>query len=89
MALETRTRWIPISELTTEHDLAGFGPVERITYYGNIVRVSNTWGCSREHNAHTDVELYEGVFDESGRRISMSTEEYRASIRAEQQSHQR
>ena len=41
-------------------------------------------GAYTEYNAQTHVELYEGVFDESGRRISMSTENYRASIRAEQ-----
>ena len=84
MALETRTHWINISELTTEHDIAGFGPVEGIFRKGNIVRVSNIHGVSREYNDRTDVELYDGVYDESGRRISMSSEEYRASIRAEQ-----
>jgi len=81
--LETRTEWINISELTTEHDIAGFGPVEHISRKGNVVGVSNTWGCYREYNDRTDVELYLGVFDENGRKISMSTEEYRASIRAE------
>ena len=83
MELETRTRWIPISELTTEHDIAGFGPVETIVCNGNLVRVSNPHGVSKEYNTQTQVELYEGVFDASGRRISMSTEEYKASIHAE------
>lgn len=89
MALETRTRWINISELTTEHDIAGFGPVEHIVRKGNIVGVGNTFGAYKEYNAQTDIELYEGVFDENGRKISMSTEEYRESIRAEQQSRER
>ena len=84
MKLETRTHWINISELTTEHDIAGFGPVEGIFRNGNSVRVSNIFGASREYNAQTDVELYDGVYDETGRRISMSSEEYRASIHAEQ-----
>lgn len=84
MKLETRTHWINISELTTEHDIAGFGPVEGIFRNGNSVRVSNIFGTSREFNAQTDVELYDGVYDETGRRISMSSEEYRASIRDEQ-----
>jgi hypothetical protein len=84
MKLETRTHWINISELTTEHDIAGFGPVEGIFRNGNSVRVSNIFGASREYNAQTDVELYDGVYDETGRRISMTSEEYRASIRAEQ-----
>ena len=85
MALETRTRWIPISELTTDHDIAGFGPVEHIVRKGNVVGVGNTHGAYTEYNAQTHVELYEGVFDETGRRISMSSADYRASIRAEQQ----
>ena len=84
MALETRARWINISQLTTEHDIAGFGPVVHIVRKGNIVGVGNIHGAYREYNAQTDIELYEGVFDETGRRISMSSEEYREHIRAEQ-----
>lgn len=84
MNLETRTRWINISELTTDHDIAGFGPVMHIMRRGNIVGVGNIHGAYKEYNAQTDVELYEGVFDESGRRISMSSEEYREHVRVEQ-----
>jgi hypothetical protein len=84
MALETRTRWIPISELNLEHDIAGFGPVESFYRKDGIVGVSNIFGAYREYNAGTDIELYEGTFDESGHRVSMSTAEYRASVRAEQ-----
>lgn len=84
MALETRTRWINIADLTTDHDIAGFGPVTHIVRKGNIVGVSNIHGVYKEYNAQTDIELYEGVFDESGRRISMSSQEYREHIRAEQ-----
>ena len=84
MSFETRTRWIPIADLTTEHDLAGFGPVETITRSDGRVRVSNTYGACREYSDRTDVQLYEGVFDtDTGRKISMSTEDYREAIRAD------
>ena len=83
MTLETRTRWIPISELSLEHDIAGFGPVESFYRRDGIVGVSNIFGAYREYNAGTQIELYEGTFDETGRRVSMSTADYKASVRAE------
>jgi len=83
---ETRTEWIPIQDLTTDHDLAGFGPVESITYdaKSETYRVSNPYGCGRTYNNRTHVELYLGVFDlATGRKFSMSTAEYKAVIKAE------
>lgn len=84
MSFETRTRWIPISELTTDHDIAGFGPVDVILHRDGRVRVVNPNGVSRDYSERTSVELYEGVFDtRTGKKVSMSIEEYRASLRDE------
>jgi len=83
---ETRTEWIHIQDLTTDHDLAGFGPVESITYdpKTETYRVSNAYGCGRTYGNRTHVELYLGVFDPvSGRKFSMSTAEYKAAIKEE------
>ena len=84
MKLETRTRWIFVSELTTDHDIAGFGPVERIVRTDTIIRVTSASGATRAYSAAGDVELYVGVFDETGRRVSMPTEAYKASIQEAQ-----
>lgn len=85
MKFETRTRWIHISELTTDHDVVGLGPVVHIVRDGNLVRVTSIFGIGKTYNSGTDIELYEGVFDESGQRISMTSEEYRAHIYSGQQ----
>ena len=76
--LETRTHWIPVAELTTEDDIAGFGPVQSIREdrHGVIV-VGNVFGCHRRYAKGGTVQLYDGVFTEAGRRISMSPADYR------------
>ena len=81
MTAETRTRWVDATELTTEHDIAGFGPVERIVRDGNVIHVTSASGATRAYSAAADVELYAGVFDENGRRLSSLTAEYKELLR--------
>lgn len=81
----TRTDWIKAQDLTDDMHIAGFGPLSavHVTKDGSI-RVSNPFGCGRTYRPEDSVERYLGVFDETtGRRISMTTAEYKASIAAE------
>lgn len=85
MSWTTRTDWIKAEELTDDMAIAGFGPISavRVTKDGSI-RVSNPFGCGRTYSAGDSVQRYLGVFDDAtGRRVSMTNAEYKASIAAE------
>jgi hypothetical protein len=86
MSLTTRTHWIDASDLQATDDIAGFGPLASVRGIvgKRTLAVSNIHGCSRMIPAYGSVQLYDGVYNEAGRRISMSPEAYRASVLAEQ-----
>lgn len=82
MTLTTRTHWVAATDLTAEDDIAGFGPLMSVRGIvgKRTLMVGNVHGCHREIHADSMVELYDGVYNEAGRCISMSTAEYRQSV---------